>query len=218
MSAASPNDPRQQGSVPSDEALRQAHSAEHKEPSGHRIGMPIGLALAFAAVAYLSGIYLDRYSAHFSPLAYNEAAPAPGAAALAPKPVDPVALGKKQFAAACVTCHQANGLGVPGTYPPLVGSEWVTGSEERVIRIVLHGLNQEIKVGDKVFNGVMPSFGKVPGSGYNWRDDQVAAVITYIRQEWGNKAPAVTAEKVAEIRAKENRDKAWTAAELLQLP
>ncbi|MBI5380816.1 MAG: cytochrome c [Opitutae bacterium] len=208
-------DPRQERSAQSDEALRQAHASPPAEPTGSNVGLSVGLAIVFAAVAYVAGIYLDRYSGRFSPLAYNEEAPpiAAGAAAV-PPPIDPVVLGKKQYAAACVTCHQPTGLGVPGAFPPLAGSEWVTGNEERVIRVVLHGLSGEIKVGDKVFNGAMPSFGKVPGSGYNWRDDQIAAVLTYVRQEWGNKAGPITPEKVAEVRTKVTRDKPWTAAEL----
>jgi len=129
-----------------------------------------------------------------------------------------VALGKRQFQMACITCHQANGLGVPGAFPPLVGSEWANGSEERAIRIVLHGLGGEVKVGAVVFNGAMPSFGKVPDSGYNWRDDQIAAVLTYIRQEWGNKAGPIAPEQVSAIHTQEAaRAKPWTAAELLAI-
>jgi mono/diheme cytochrome c family protein len=130
-----------------------------------------------------------------------------------------VAFGKKQYLSQCVTCHQPNGLGTPGTYPPLAGSEWATGSEERAIRIVLHGLTGPITVSGTTYPGTvqMPSFGKVPNSGYNWRDDQIAAALTYVRQEWGNKAPAVTPEKVTEIRSKEIRATPWTAPELLAI-
>jgi mono/diheme cytochrome c family protein len=90
--------------------------------------------------------------------------------------------------------------------------------EERTIRIVLHGLGGEVKVGSTTFNGVMPSFGKVPNGGFNWRDDQIAAVLTYIRQEWGNKAGPITPEQVTAIRTQEAaRAKPWTAAELLAI-
>lgn len=214
MSADPSNDSRMERSATSDEALHQLHAEQTGGPEGRSV-VPVGLALGFAAAAFATGIYLANYSARFSPLAYNEdaVASAGGAGGVA-KPIDPVTLGKKQYAAACVTCHQPNGLGTPGTYPPLAGSEWVLGSEERLIRIVLHGLNGDVKVGGKTFNGAMPSFGKVPGSGYNWRDDQIAAVLTYVRQEWGNKADPIKPEKVADIRTKVTRDKAWTAAEL----
>jgi len=68
------------------------------------------------------------------------------------------------------------------------------------------------------YNGAMPSFGRVAGSGYNWSDDRIAAVLTYIRQEWGNAAAPITTELVAAIRAKEGNRKEWTAEELLALP
>ena len=97
-------------------------------------------------------------------------------------------------------------------------SEWVTGSEERVIRIVLHGLQGPIKVEGTDYNSAMPAFGRVAGSGYNWTDDKIAAVLTYVRQEWGNQAGPITTEKVAEIRTKEGDHKPWTSAELEKLP
>jgi mono/diheme cytochrome c family protein len=64
----------------------------------------------------------------------------------------------------------------------------------------------------------MPSFGKVAGSGYNWSDDKIAAVLTYVRSEWGNNATPITPEQVAAIHAKEADHKAWTQDELLKLP
>jgi len=122
-------------------------------------------------------------------------------------------LGKKAFVSVCATCHQATGLGVPGVYPPLAKSEWANGSEERVIRILLHGLSGPIKVAGADFNSVMPAIG--PG-GYNFSDEKIAAVLTYVRQEWGNSAPAITKEKVTEIRTKTAAGRAtpWSSAEL----
>ena len=60
----------------------------------------------------------------------------------------------------------------------------------------------------------MPSFGKVDGSNYNWSDDKVAAVLTYVRQEWGNKAPAVSADQVTAIHSSVGTRKEWSEAEL----
>ncbi len=136
--------------------------------------------------------------------------------------VDPRELGKKLFTnvAGCIVCHQPTGLGVPGVYPPLAGSEWATGNEERVIRIVLHGLTGPVKVKGVDFPRAapMPSFGRVAGSGFNWSDDKIAAVLTYVRSEWGNSASPITPEQVAAIHAKEGDHKAWTQDELLKLP
>jgi mono/diheme cytochrome c family protein len=63
----------------------------------------------------------------------------------------------------------------------------------------------------------MPVFGKVAGSGYNWSDEKIAAVLTYIRQEWGNTAGPISTELVAAIRAKEGDRKEWSAEELLKI-
>ena len=223
MSTSPDNDPRREPAALSDDDLLAKHAQAGTEKAGveegarHRL-LPLALVLVFSGLVLASATYLNRYSGRFSASIYNENGKPGGPAAAAPKALDPVALGKRQFQAACVTCHQVNGLGVPGAFPPLAGSEWANGSEQRTIRIVLHGLGGEVKVGSAVFNGAMPSFGKVPGSGYNWRDDQIAAVLTYIRQEWGNKAGPIAPEQVSAIRTQEAaRAKPWTAAELLAI-
>ena len=224
MSSSPANDPRREPAALSDDALLARHAQAvtgetGAEEKGARHGLLlIAVVFVFSGLVLVSAIYLNRYSGHFSATIYNENGKPGGPSASAPKALDPVAVGKRQFQAACITCHQANGLGVPGAFPPLAGSAWANGSEERAIRIVLHGLGGEVKVGATMFNGAMPSFGKVPGSGYNWRDDQIAAVLTYIRQEWGNTAGPVTPEQVTAIRTQEAaRDKPWTAAELLAI-
>ena len=217
------NDPRREPAALTDDALLATHGravtekAKAEDGARYRL-LPLALVFVFSGLVLISAIYLNRYSGRFSGSVFDENGKPGGAGAAAPKALDPVALGKRQFLAACVTCHQASGLGIPGAFPPLAGSEWATGSEERTIRIVLHGLGGEVKVGAAIFNGAMPSFGKVPGSGYNWRDDQIAAVLTYVRQEWGNKAGPITPEQVTAIRTQEAaRAKPWTAAELTAL-
>ena len=123
-----------------------------------------------------------------------------------------VAKGKTLFQA-CAACHQVTGAGIPGVFPPLAGSEWATGSEEKLVLVMLNGITGPVKVTGKPFNSAMPGFG--PG-GSNWTDDKIAAVATYVRQAWKNKAPAVTVDTVKSIREKSaaGRTKPWTAAEL----
>ena len=111
-----------------------------------------------------------------------------------------------------------NGQGLPSVYPPLAESEWVTGSEERLIAILLHGLKGPITVKGNVYSvAAMPAFGQVDGGGYNWSDQKIAAVLTYIRQEWGNTACAIETATVTAFRERGDR-KEWTEAELLKLP
>ena len=219
MSTPSSDSPVDQAAM-SDDVLISAHEKllgkQPDEKARYRL-LPLNLLFLFSGLIFFGGTYLGRYAGHFDPHIYNENAK-PGSAAGAVAAVNPIEVGKKLFNnAACNTCHQPTGVGVPGAIPPLVKSEWVTGSEERVIRIVLYGLQGPIKVNGADFNSAMPAFGRVAGSGYNWTDDKIAAVVSYIRQEWGNEAPPVTTEKVAEVRAKEGDHKPWLAADLEKL-
>ena len=101
--------------------------------------------------------------------------------------------GKKVYDQYCLVCHQVDGQGVPNAFPPLSQTEYVIGDTDRLIGIVLNGLSGEIEVNGVVYNGVM-----VP---HNFLSDQeVAAVITYVRSNFGNSAPAVTADQVAKVR------------------
>ncbi len=221
MSKDPSSDPRHEPSAQSDKALLESHGRGRLLPASFGANwVPTAVLISFTLLLCVAGVYLKRHAGAFSPIAYDEDNFTPTSGSSVPKPVDMVAYGKKQYLSACVTCHQPTGLGLPGVYPQLADSEWVNGSEERVIRIVLHGLTGKITVAGKTTDGTiaMPAFGKVPGGGYNWRDDQIAAVLTYIRQEWGNKSPAITSKKVTEIRAKQNRDKPWTVDELVSIP
>ncbi len=223
MSQPSNSDPRLEQAAATDESLLASHEKllgkKPDDQANYRL-LPLNLLFVFSGLIFFAGTYLNLYSGHFDPKIYNEhALPRPAGAEEVVK-VDPRELGKKLFNnAACNTCHQVTGLGQPGVYPPLAGSEWVVGSEERVIRILLHGLQGKVTVkGTEYSAAAMPAFGKVAGSGYNWSDDKIAAVLTYVRSEWGNSAGPITTEKVAEIHAKEGDHKAWAADELTKLP
>ncbi len=102
--------------------------------------------------------------------------------------------GSAIFAAACSPCHRPQGEGVPGVFPSLRGDPVVLGSDERLIKTVLGGLNGPLAVGAQHYYGVMPAFGD------RLDDRALAAVLTYVRGAWGNSAPPVTAERVAALR------------------
>lgn len=109
----------------------------------------------------------------------------------------------------CQTCHQENGEGLPNLYPPLAGSEWLTGNPDIPIAIVLHGLQGEITVRGMPFNNVMAPWASLS-------DAQIAAILTYERSSWGNSAPPVTARQVSAVRARTaSRTNPWTIEELL---
>jgi mono/diheme cytochrome c family protein len=107
--------------------------------------------------------------------------------------------GKQVYAGKCVACHQATGLGVAGVFPPLAGSEWVTGDEVVLTHILLHGVNGEMVVKGNTYNGAMPAWNSMS-------DGELAAVITYIRGEWGNSgAPVLEATVKAQREATKDR-------------
>lgn len=111
----------------------------------------------------------------------------------------------------CVTCHQANGEGIPGAFPPLAGSEWFDDDSERQIKIVLKGLMGELEVKGQPFNSVMAPLGGL------LKDDEIADVLTYVSNEWGNTGPEFTVEEVKAVRDK-TKDQAipYQAADLLK--
>ena len=221
MSDQDPIDQRLEQAGASDESLLAAHEkllGRKPEDGAHYKMLPLVLLFVFSGLIFYAGTYLNRYSGHYNPFAFDENAPSTTGVAAAAK-VDPLVLGKKNYELVCATCHQATGLGVPGVYPPLAGSEWVNGSNERLIRIVLYGLKGPLKVkGVEYGMAAMPVIGKVTGSGYNWSDEKIAATLTYVRQSFGNNSPAITPDQVAAIHAKEGDRKEYSQEELLKLP
>lgn len=102
--------------------------------------------------------------------------------------------GKKVYDQYCIVCHQVDGQGVPNAFPPLSETEYVSGDTDRLIGIVLNGLNGEIEVNGQVYNGVMVAHDFLS-------DQEVADVLTYVRSSFGNSAAAVTPEQVAAVRS-----------------
>ncbi len=206
----------EQGAV-SDASITEIHQQllrEKPEPTEGFSPIPIFLLFVFSGLIFYAGIYLSKMSGDFEPLAFNPGqGRAPSGDAAAPVQVDPMVLGARLYAQNCVACHQPTGMGLPGVFPPLGGSDWVTGSEERLVRVLLHGLTGPIEVNGATYNGLMPAFG--PASGYRFNEERIAAVTTYIRASFGNAAGPITTERVREIAAASGgRTAAWTAAEL----
>ena len=115
----------------------------------------------------------------------------------------------------CNTCHQADGKGLESSgFPPLKGSAWVTGNEDRLIKLVMKGLYGPIEVNGKKYPGQVPM---TPYAGM-LKDDEMASVLTYVRNAFGNKAPAVSPQRVKEIRAAiKGKTGFYTPEELLKM-
>jgi len=101
--------------------------------------------------------------------------------------------GRVVYAANCVACHQGTGLGISGAFPPLAGAEWVLTDPQIPAQILLHGMQGPIEVAGNTYSGVMPVMSHLS-------DDELAAVLSYIRSDWGNSATPVTADWFAEQR------------------
>jgi mono/diheme cytochrome c family protein len=181
--------------------VRDVHGAILREKDDPRDGyepIPLWLVSAFMALVFWAGGYLAFNSGGFQSDVYNPTQVSwTGGGGVAKGPPDPMVVGKRLFTANCVACHQATGQGVAGQFPTLVGSEWVLGGDwhgdNHLVKILLHGLQGPIQVKGNTYNGAMPPWKQL-------KDDQIAMILTYIRNEWGNSAPPITAEQVAKVR------------------
>lgn len=200
----------------------EAHNTDNSvtggEPRAGRASGPVVILFVLLALAgYGSANYVEHFGGGYNPgvpeaypsHAYLKKFPPYGEA------VGPIASGKKVYETYCQICHQATGLGLPGQFPPLAGSEWVLPEKpDRIIRIVLNGLAGPIEVNGAQFNGAMFAFKDMPLT-----DEDIANVLSYIRNTWGNKASEVTADQVKAIRGDvSGRGTPWSAPELLNIP
>jgi mono/diheme cytochrome c family protein len=112
-------------------------------------------------------------------------------------PASPMDVGKKLYAGNCASCHQASGVGAPGAYPPLVGSEWVLGNKERLSAIMLAGLSGPLTVKGGAYGTQV-----MPGWAAAFNDDKLSDIMTYIRGSWGNTANPVKSDELAAARTK----------------
>ena len=125
----------------------------------------------------------------------------------------PSPLGERIYEKACLACHQPEGKGLPGVYPPLVGSDWVSGDSDRLIKIVLHGLKGEIDVAGERY-GAGPLSVPMPAMG-GLDNGEIAELLTWMRTEYGGGASPIGAERVSEMRrAHSERTEPWTVEEL----
>lgn len=215
MSASSPS------FQPDSTDLDRLHSAVKREKADLQPGRePVPMLVIFLGVivAVLAGGQLGVMTGGWS---FKTSNPFNFAAAPDPRPsngdpnagVDPFQTAMKKGAsgyAVCGGCHQGNGAGLPGQFPPLAGSEWVTGGTERLIRVVQHGLVGAVTVKGQGFNtpGGMQPFGAAMSA------SDLANVLTYIRNTWGNEGTMITKEMVEKVRSEEKRAQQWTEADL----
>jgi mono/diheme cytochrome c family protein len=105
-----------------------------------------------------------------------------------------VAAGQKVYTLYCLTCHQADGGGVQNMNPPLIKTTYVLGDKSKIIKIVLNGFNEKVDINGDTYTNVMPAQTILT-------DQEVADVLTYVRNSFGNKASAVKSAEVTKVRA-----------------
>jgi mono/diheme cytochrome c family protein len=193
--------------------LNDAQKREKIDPNEDSKPLPWFITMTIGALFMWSAIYIKETVMTAAPengdsraaqLASNDCASNTGS--IAKVAID----GSAIFQAKCLACHQANGQGIAGVFPPLTESEWVTGKPEVLANILLHGINGKINVKGVDYNGQMPAFKDL------LKDDELAAVLSYIRSDWGNKAEAIDETLIKNVReATKTRDKPYSGGDEL---
>jgi mono/diheme cytochrome c family protein len=207
------NDPHKPSETPATEVsapvLREA-----AEPTEKSSPIPFWLVIFAGILVFWGGFHLASNSGGFKPDVYNPELSGGGPGAQAAPP-DPKVVGKRLFTQNCVVCHQSSGMGVAGQFPPLVASEWVVGGDwvgdNHLVKILLAGMQGPVQVKGQSYNNAMPPWAQL-------KDSDIANILTYIRSEWGNSAPPITAEFVAKVRASTDRKEPWTQKDLKNIP
>jgi len=192
-----------------------ASVAAETEPSVTTETVPMWLIMATLILLFLGAWYFDLRGGWFAPQVYapyvslanlDQFQPPKSGEEWRPR-------GKALFDANCALCHNTDGSGKPGQAPPLAGSEWVvTAGVNRLIRIPQVGLAGPIKVMGQEWNLNMAAMGAI------YSDEQLADVVSYIRNSWGNKASIVTPEQVKKVRSDVGgRSQPYSADELMKL-
>jgi len=201
----------------SDEEIVKSHvelSKNKHEPTKNFLIAPLVFVFVFGCLIFVCSIQLAHSTNSF------QLHPPVEVVELTPEEKESQRLerkfssGEKIFAARCASCHQANGLGIAGQFPPLAGSEWVSADPGVITNIILKGLKGEILVkGEKYGTSAAVNMAAVPIS-----DREIANVSTYVRQAWGNSSDEVSEDFVKQVRADyTNKQDQWTGDELMSL-
>ena len=216
------DDPKHCGNLPietefSDEEIVKSHVELAKtkhEPTANFLLAPLVFVFVFGCLIFVCSIQLAHSTNSF------QLHPPVEIVELTPEEKEDLRLdrkitsGEKIFAARCASCHQANGLGIEGQFPPLAGSEWVSADPGVIANVIIKGLKGEILVkGKKYGTSAAVNMAAVPIS-----DREIANVSTYVRQAWGNSSAEVLEDDVSRIRAESSgMQDQWVGAELRKM-
>ena len=204
------------GSEFSDEEIVKSHvelSKNKHQPTKNFLIAPLVFVFVFGCLIFVCSIQLAHTTNSFQlhpPVDVIELSPEEKEALRLERKISS---GEKIFAGRCASCHQANGLGIEGQFPPLANSEWVAADPAVITSIILKGLKGEIVVDGKTYGtSAAVNMAAVPIS-----DREIANVSTYVRQAWGNTSSEVTEDFVTELRSEQSaKQDQWIGAELRQ--
>lgn len=146
-------------------------------------------ALSVYSGKEVDAVYLADKAVSAEPIAVASSAAVAGTLSLEQQ----IEAGKALYQGTCSTCHQADGKGLGDVFPPLAGSDYLMADVDRSIGVVLNGLSGPIEVDGRRFDSVMPPMSQL-------NDDEVANILTYVRNSFGNQGPAVTSAQVRQVR------------------
>ena len=181
----------------SDELKSSDFQLPDADPTVSRSTMPIWIIMLTLLLLFLGVVYFDHHSGWFDKQVYAPYKSADELASYQPKSgaASMLTRGKAVYGTYCGLCHGGDGLGKPGQAPPLAGSEWGAKDIPSLARIPLAGLNGPIQVKGRDWNLSMAPMGA------SLSDADLSAVLTCIRESWGNKNGAVSADEVKAARA-----------------
>ena len=197
----------------SDELKSNTPQKPDPEPTSSRSAMPIWIIVLALTLLFLGMVYFDHHSGWFNSQVYGPYASAEELELYQPKSGEAALLaqGKARYDQVCGLCHGFNGEGKPSQAPPLAGSEWVNSRDfQRLTHIPLEGVSGQLDVKGQTWNLSMPAMGAAMS------DADLASVLTYIRNSWGNKGSPVTAADVKAIRAKKGAQSQPLTSETLK--
>ena len=171
---------------------------EPGEPSSGTAQIPMGIMIVLILLGYIGCYKVDQLNANFAANVHAPFTEPDEVASLAPSAEELlVARGKQIYSKSCVACHQANGAGSGTDIPPLAGSEWVLGDPATIVAITQKGLIGPISVAGKTYGA-----GTMTPAGETLSADELAAVISYVRTEWGNGGSTISTDAVNAARQK----------------
>lgn len=197
--------PQEDNSNTHPDNILEMHAAAMREMSEPRDGIrptPVSYLILCLFFTMWGGWYIGTYGGNWTGNGLSETAGAAGPVAPA-APQDPMQLGAEVYNA-CLQCHQGDGKGLSGQFPPLAASDYVTGDARRFAAILLNGISGPFTVNGTLYNSQMPAWRE------SYNDEEMAAVMTYVRNSFGNKAAPVPKTLVEAVRKEVPAQGPWS--------